>query len=97
MDAQSPLQPLPSGFHWEAHDQDATPRLAAVPDAHPAVCLATIRVGTDIGCVATIRQHRARAARVKRPFRTTAAASGWIARWLERQGRIIAAELAEAP
>ncbi|WP_255610573.1 MULTISPECIES: hypothetical protein [Lysobacter] len=30
---------------------------------------------------------------IDRPFRTEAAAAGWVARWLERQGYLIRAEL----
>lgn len=95
MDTQSTLQPLPCGFHWEEQGADAALHLVAVPDVCPGLRLATIDAGVA-GCVATIRTHQARAAHIDRPFRTTAAASGWVARWLERQGRLIRAELASA-
>ncbi|UNP29288.1 hypothetical protein [Lysobacter gummosus] len=93
MDTQSTLQPLPRGFHWEAQGPATARHLVVVPDINPDVWLATIG-DQDNGCLATIRRHQARAAHIDRPFRTAAAASGWVARWLDRQGRLIAAELA---
>lgn len=93
MDTQSALQPLPCGFHWEAQGPASARHLIAVSDIDPQVWLATIG-GQDGGCMATIRRHQARAAHIDRPFRTRAAASGWVARWLDRHGRLIAAELA---
>lgn len=95
MDTQSTLQ-LPCGFHWEALGAASARHLAAVPDTNPEVWLATISDSSGQGCVATIRRHQVRAAHIDRLFCTAAAASGWVARWLERQGRLIRAELTSA-
>ncbi|WP_408951443.1 hypothetical protein [Lysobacter sp. Hz 25] len=85
--------PLPTGFHWEVLGAAPTKHLVAVPDTAPEVWLASI--GDDgVGCIATIRRHKARASHIDRPFRTAAAAAGWVARWLDRQGGLIRAELA---
>jgi len=85
--------PLPMGFHWEVQGAAPTKHLVAVPDASPAVWLASIG-GDGDSCIATIRRHKARANHIDRPFRTTAAAAGWVARWLDRQGGLIQEELA---
>lgn len=92
MDRHSALQPLPCGFHWLAQGPASARHLVAVPDIAPDVWLASIGEQSE-GCLATIRRHQARAAHIDRPFRTAAAASGWVARWLDRQGRMICAEL----
>lgn len=94
MDTQSTLQPLPCGFHWESLGPASARHLAAVPDINPQIWLATIGEQGE-GCMATIRRHQARAAHIDRAFRTRAAASGWVARWLDRHGRLITAELAD--
>lgn len=84
--------PLPAGFHWEVEGLGLARHCVAVPDSAPEMWLATIGP-TQCGCTATIRRHQARAMHIDRPFRTEAAAAGWVARWLERQGYLIRAEL----
>lgn len=87
---------LPRGFHWEQQGFGAAQHHIAVPDLAPEVWLASI--GKNVhGCTATIRRHQARAFQIDRPFRTEAAAAGWVARWLDRQGHLIQAELQERP
>lgn len=88
------LAELPSGFHWEVAGLGTSRHCIAVPDADPDVWLASIgQNGT--ACTATIRRHQSRMTQIDRPFRTAAAAAGWVARWLERQGYLIKAELQE--
>lgn len=66
----------------------------AVADLDPDIWLASIgQDGTT--CTATIRRHQARTTQTDRPFRTPTAAAGWVARWLERQGHLIQAQLQE--
>lgn len=88
------LAELPSGFHWEVAGLGASRRCIAVPDAAPEVWLATIGQN-GATCTATIRRHKARTMQIDRPFRTSAAAAGWVARWLDRQGHLIQAELGD--
>ena len=95
MDEFSPtLAELPDGFHWEMAGLGACRHCIAVADLDPDIWLASIgQNGTT--CTATIRRHQARMTQIDRPFRTSAAAAGWVARWLERQGHLIQAQLQE--
>ena len=88
----APQTPLPAGFHWETGGFGAARHCIVVPDVAPEMWLASIG-SSDSGCTATIRRHQARAQHINRPFRTEAAAAGWVARWLDRQGYLIQAEL----
>lgn len=88
--------PLPDGFHWEHAGFGVAHHHVAVPDSAPEMWLASIGRNTQ-GCTATIRRHQARACQVDRPFRTEAAAAGWVARWLDRQGHLIQAQLRDRP
>jgi len=96
MDATRPLQDLPPGFHWEAPFSGSIfpPHLVAVPDEDSEAWLATIApVQGQKAAVATIRRHLGLKDHVSRPFRTDAAALGWVARWLSSQGGAVRAEL----
>ncbi|MBT2748269.1 MULTISPECIES: hypothetical protein [unclassified Lysobacter] len=97
MDAHQLSQSLPPGFHWEAPFTSSIlpPHLVAVPDDDIDAWLATITPARDSdGAIATIRRHRSVKDHVTRPFRTDAAAVGWVARWLAGQGEVVRAELA---
>lgn len=97
MNANSPLQRLPPGFHWEAPFSGSVfpSHLVAVPDDDPEASLATVAPAHgQTAAVATIRRHFGLREHVSRPFRTDAAALGWVARWLSSQGGAVRAELA---
>lgn len=95
MDESSPtLAELPNGFHWQVAGMDACRHCIAVADLDPDIWLASIGQN-GATCTATIRRHQARTTQIDRPFRTPAAAAGWVARWLERQGHLIQAQLQE--
>lgn len=87
-----PLAELPNGFHWEVAGLGSCRHCIAVPDADPDVWLASIGQNGPT-CTATIRRHQARNMQIDRPFHTQAAAAGWVARWLERQGHLIQGQL----
>ncbi|BAV99802.1 hypothetical protein ABIE09_004550 [Lysobacter enzymogenes] len=96
MDTQSPLHELPPGFHWEAPFAGSIfpAHLVAVPDDDCEAWLATVAPARDgLGAIATIRRHLGIKDHVSRPFRTDAAAAGWVARWLSGQGETVRAEL----
>lgn len=97
MDAARPLHNLPPGFHWEVPFSGWTfpSHLIAVPDEDPDAWLATVSPARgEVAAVATIRRHLGLKDHVSRPFRTDAAALGWVARWLYSQGGAVRAELA---
>lgn len=84
--------PLPVGFHWQAFGPAGARQVVAVTDTSPDIWLASITDAGD-GCTAVIRRHMARNSQIDRPFQTSAAAASWVSRWLDRQGRLIRAEL----
>lgn|SRR5687767_11597351 len=98
MDAHSPLHSLPPGFHWEAPfaGSPLAHHLVAVPDSDPDAWLASVRPAVgERGAIATIRRHLGLKDQVSRPFRTDAAALGWVERWLAGHGATVRAELAD--
>jgi hypothetical protein len=96
MDMHWPLHDLPPGFHWEAPFSGSIipSHLVVVPDDDPDAWLATVAPARgQTAAVATIRRHLGLKDHVSRPFRTDAAALGWVARWLSSQGGAVRAEL----